>query len=156
MEAYEEAQEKAKKHLKIADHMLTQSYPIVKDPKLLVTVIENLFLALESSMSALLYYDRLYKRIPPFHDGFDSKLEIFRSRCNRRYNFKNNYPALIREIKEIISEHKKAPMEFSRKGQFVICSDNYSTKSITVEKMKEHIAQAKLFIADMERMVERK
>ena len=156
METYEEARGKAKRHIKIADHMLTQTYPLVQDPKLLVAVMENLFSAMDSSMSAILYYERLFKRIPPFHDSFDSKLNIFRARCIRRYNFSTDYIILIQNIREILKEHKESPFEFSRKGRFVICSDNYRMKTISVDKMKGYIRQAKDFVAEMETMVNKK
>ena len=64
MEKYEEIRDKAIKNIKIADHMLTQTYPLVKDPRLLLTVLENVFLSLTNAIGALLYFERLYKRVP--------------------------------------------------------------------------------------------
>ena len=156
MEAYEDAREKAKRHIKIADHMLTQTYPLIQDPKLLVAVMSNIFSALTNSMSAMLYYDRLFKRIPPFHDSFESKFNIFRARCARRYNLGTESILLIQEIKEIIKEHKESQFEFSRKGKFVICSDNYRMKTISVEKMKDYIKKTKSFVAEMEKTVSKR
>ena len=48
MESYEIARDKAKRHVKIADHMLTQTYPLIQDPKLLIAVMDNIFNAFDS------------------------------------------------------------------------------------------------------------
>jgi len=153
MESYEIARDKAKRHVKIADHMLTQTYPLIQDPKLLIAVMDNIFNALTSSMNAILYYDRLMKRIPPFHDSFESKINIFRARCSRRYNCSTEYVKLMQEIREIMKEHNESPFEFSRRGKFVICSDNYRMKTISVDTMKDYIRQTKEFAEIMEAMV---
>ena len=72
-----ELKEEALKKLKTADHILTQSYPLVKDTRLLLAVMDNIFLSLTNSMSSLLYQERLLKTIPPFHDNFDSTAAPF-------------------------------------------------------------------------------
>ena len=54
MEKYEELRDMARKKIQIADHMLTMTYPMIKDPKLLLAVMENIFLALTNSIAASL------------------------------------------------------------------------------------------------------
>ena len=77
MEQFQEAIEKANQKLKIADHMIFMTYPLVRDNRLLLSIIQNIFLALTNSMSSILYYERLFKKIPSFNDNFDSKFTIF-------------------------------------------------------------------------------
>lgn len=149
MEKFQELRETAKKKIQLADHILTQTYPLVKDTKLLLVVMENIFLALTNSIGSLLYYERLFKRIPPFQDNFSSKFNMFRAKCIDRYKIDKEHVIFIQDIKDIIVEHKKSPVEFVRKDRFVICSDNYSMKTISVEQIKEHLAKAKLFTNQM-------
>jgi hypothetical protein len=150
MEHFQVARDKAKKNLKVADHMTFMTYPLVKDSRILLSIMENLFLALTNSMGAILYYDRLFKRVPPFHDTFESKYSLFKERCIGRYNLSKDYLALMEEVKDIILQHKKSPVEFTRKDAFVICSDNYRMKTITIEKIKEYISRTKSFVSAME------
>lgn len=149
MEKYQELSEAARKKIQIADHMLTMTYPMVKDPKLLLTVIENVFLALTNSMGALLHYERNYKRVPPFQENFASKFNIFKHKCSLRYNIEKENLAMIQEIKDIILQHKKSPVEFTRNDAFVICSDDYQMKTISLEKMKSYIFKSKLFLQNI-------
>ena len=153
MEKYEELRDIAKKKIHIADHMLTMTYPMVKDPKLLLAVIENVFLGLTNSMGALLHYERTYKRVPPFQDTFVSKFNVFQQKCVPMYNISKDYLTTMQETKEIILQHKKSPVEFTRRDAFVICSDDYQMKTISLEKMRGYITKSKLFIKDIDNII---
>lgn len=153
MEKYEELRDIARKKIQIADHMLTMTYPMVKDPKLLLAVMENVFLALANSIGSLLYYERNYKRVPPFQDTFVSKFNIFKEKCVKRYNIDEEMTLMMQEIKDIILQHKKSPVEFTRSDSFVICSDDYKMKTISLEKMKNYILKSKSFIQNINNII---
>jgi len=148
MELFQEAMEKAKKNIQIADHMLTVTYPLVKDTKLLLAVIENIFLAYSNSMSAILYQDRILKKIPLFNNTFESKFNMFKQRCVDRYRIDKSFISEMQNIKETIIQHKKSPVEFVRKDRFVICSNNYKLKTINLEEIRRYLNKAKLFIEE--------
>ncbi len=153
MEQFQSAREDAKKNIKLADHMITVTYPLIKDSKLLLAVMENLFLAYTNAMSSILHYDRLFKRIPAFPDTFEGKFRMFRNKCMLKHNLSKNFANEIQDIREIMEEHRKSPVEFSRKDRFVICSDNYNMKSLSPEDIRRHIEKAKLFIQAMDNIV---
>jgi hypothetical protein len=152
MEKFQEAREKAKRNLQIADHMVYMTYTIVKEPKLLLAVLENVFLALTNSMSSVLHYENLFKRVPPFPENFEAKFVLFREVASK-HNINKEYLSLIREVKDIIAEHRKSPVEFVRNDRFVICSSDYRMKIISVEQIKKYITQTKAFIRDMNAIV---
>ncbi len=153
MERYDELRDIASKKIKIADHMLTMTYPMVKDPKLLLAVMENVFLALTNSVGALLHYERTFKRVPPFQETFVSKFNVFREKCAIRYNIDKEQVLMLEEIKDIILQHKKSPVEFTRSDSFIICSDDYKMKTITLDKMKNYILKSKLFIQNISNII---
>lgn len=145
MEKFQELRESAKKKIGVADHMLTQTYPLIQDPKLLLAVLENVFLSFTNSMSSILYYERLFKRIPPFQDNFESKFNSFRARIVEKHNVNAKYVNTIKEVKDLIVQHKKSPVEFVRKDKFVICNENYKIKTISINDIKSYIQEAKEF-----------
>lgn len=149
MEKYQEVRDRAVKNIKIADHMLTQTYPIVNDPRLLLTVLENVFLSLTNAMGALLHFERLHKRIPPFNDNFDSKFNMFKMRMVEKHKINKENVKFIGDVKSMIVSHKKSPMEFSRKGVFVMCSGDYNMKTLTPNDMRAYITKAKSFVGDI-------
>ncbi len=151
-EKFQKAKDDALKFLKSADHMLTQTYPLVKDPKLLLAVLNNLSISLEHIMSAVLYYDRIYRRIPPFYDNFESKFNIFKLK-SAPMNKLTEMVAFIHEINELVKKHKHSPVEFSRKDAFVICDESYKMKTITIEMLHEYVEKTKGFYSKMEEIV---
>jgi len=155
MEQFQEAIEKANQKLKIADHMIFMTYPLVRDNRLLLSIIQNIFLALANAMSSILYYERLFKRIPAFNDNFDAKFTVFRIKCVDRLNIDKKYIKLISEIEDIIIEHKKSPVEFERNNKFVICSSTYRMRTISVEEIKKYITETRMFIQEANNIVSR-
>ena len=153
MEEFQIARQRAQDKFKIADHMLTQTYPLVKDPKLLVAVMENLFLALTNTIASILHYERTFKRIPPFVDNFENKFELFKDKCVARHNLDKKYIALITDVKESVIAHRKSPVEFARKENFVICEDNYKLKTISFEQIRGYIDLTQRFLKEANAIV---
>ena len=153
MEKFRELIDAANKKLKLADHILTMTYPIFKDPGLLLSSIENIFLAFTYGTSSLLYYEKVFKRIPPFPDNFESKLELFRDKCLKRYGIDYGYIKIMQEIKEIIIAHKKSPVEFKRKEYFIICDGDYRMRAISANIIKDYVGKAKLFIKNISAII---
>ena len=153
MEKFQELRDLARTRIKVADHMVTMTYPLVKDSKLLLAALENVFLSLSYSVGSVLHHQRLFKKIPPFQDTYESKYNMFLSRIVDKHKISKEYIALMQEVHEIIEEHKKSPVEFSRKDRFVICSDTYKIKEVSVEKIRSYIAKTKEFVGKAEAIV---
>lgn len=155
MEKFEEYRQEATRKLRSADHMLSTTYPLLKDPKLLLAVLENLHAALDSSVAALVHHERHWKRIPPFHDTFEMRLQIFSTQLARRLEIPPEYVQLISGVRELYLNHKKAPVEFARQDKFVMCSDQYSVKTLSERELKNHLSRAKGFVRLIEEVISR-
>jgi hypothetical protein len=144
MEKFQIVRKEALSKIKAADHMLTQTYPMLKDNKLLLAVLSNLISGVESTMTAILHYDRVFHKIPPFHDTFQSKIYLFRNTSIGIHKLQDHLPFIIK-INEIDEKHKSSPVEFARQDSLVICDGSYSMKSITAKDLKKFIDEAKSF-----------
>lgn len=153
MEEFQILRDKAMQKIRVADHMLFMTYPLVKDPKLLLSIIENISASLDYGISALLQHERLFKKIPPFHDTFPSRFEIFKDKMIPRHNLSPSHTKLIIDVRSIISQHKKSPVEFARKDKFVICSPTYSLKTIDINLVKKYIFETKIFVNNINKIV---
>lgn len=123
------------------------TYPLVKETRLLLNIINNLNIALVRSVDSFLLYERHYKRIMRIPETFKEKLELF-LHLGRKYGFSKEEIDMIKTISGIIESHKKSPVEFSRKEKFVIFSDSFSSyKSIDVDTVKNYLSKAKVFIS---------
>jgi hypothetical protein len=153
MEDFRLLLKEANTSFRTADHMLYVTYPLIKENRLIISMTENLNNALIKAMEALLYYDRAYKRVEVFPDDFYSKFDVFKRECAIRYGIDRNYIALIQDLRDLINERKKSKMEFIRNDKYVICSDNYSVKTITIDKLKEYLNISKIFIRKVNQII---
>jgi hypothetical protein len=154
MDHYDKLKDLAKKKLQIADHMLTMTYPFVQDPRLLLTVLENIFQAMHYGLAAVVNFERTYKRVPAFQDTFVSQLHIFEQHCQQTYGFQKEDLDVLQEVRSLIEGHKKSPIEFSRKDKFVICTPDYDMKSITLDNIKDYITHTKSFLHKVDTIVQ--
>ena len=145
---------RANKMYETADHLAYTTYPLVGDTKLIITVVENLYASLVTAMDAFLYYDRLYKRINPVPENFHSKFETFKTKTAPRYDINSEKILLILNLREIIKKRQESPMEFTRKNKYVIASQDYELKTITIETAKKYLAESKIFIDKLNRIIE--
>ena len=146
MDKITEYNDKAVKNLHIADHILTQTYPSLNDPKLLLAVLENLFLAMSNALTALLHHEEYHGKVPKFSDEFDSKLNLFKLKVVKQHQITPDVVAFIHDLKSKVSAHKKSPVEFARKDRFVMCSDTYQTQIISAPQLKKDLQKTKLFL----------
>lgn len=138
--------QQAIREVRLADHMLTMTYPLLKDPKLLLAILENLFLASSHAMSALLSFERAWKRIPAFQDTFESKFHIFKQKVVPRYQIDMKWLRFIAELKEALEDHRQASTEFSRKGMFVMANEEYRLRTLSVDDLKYYLRLTKDFV----------
>jgi hypothetical protein len=137
----------SQKRIKTADYMLTMTYETVKEPKLLITILNTVFLATKEAIDASLYYERHFKRIPAFNENnFEVKLDIFKRVLSTKYGIKKEEFKFIDFLRQIKKDHKDSAVEFSRKENFFIFDDNYKGENIDKEVVKNSIINAKLFI----------
>ena len=153
MEKFLELIESSQKKLTLADHILAVTLPLAKDPNLLITVAENIFLSFNYAITSLLHYELKYKRISGFDNTFKEKFSIFKEECAERYKIEASHIKTVQELREILLAHKKSPMEFPRKESFVICDESYGSKILTQDILKEYLKKAKLFIKRLSTIV---
>lgn len=142
----QEQYDKAVRSWRTADHLLTKTYPFIQEPKLLLTVIENLFLAMSNAMAAMLKHEYAQKRIPAFGETFDEKMRVMRLHVAQRLQIPGEELSIAQELKNIVLAHKQSPVEFVRNNVFVICGKNYELQPLAETQVKIYHRRAKVFI----------
>jgi len=136
-----------------ARHLLNVTFPMIKDPKLLIGVINNISDSLESSMDAILTYERLLHLVPAYNNAYESKFNLFKMKSVRRNNIPLETIHLMSELKYIIDLHKKSPMEFQRGNRFVICNKDYQLKVISIKDLQKQLYITKNMLDKMQQIV---
>ena len=142
----------AEKHYRIADHMTYVSYSILKDAKLLMNVVENLNSSMKNAVEAILHYERINKRISFYPREYENMIDVLKT-VSRNYNLKESDINFLKDINRTVNEHKKSPVEFTRRNKFIIASDIYRLKTLTIEDAKSYISKAKVFILILHKLI---
>jgi hypothetical protein len=148
MEPFQAARERALQNLRLADHMLHVTYPLLNEPKLLLGVIDHLHACLKEAVTAIVAHERLFKTIPDAESSTNT-FRVFTEHIVERYDIDREYVKLIEELQEITTLHRTSPVEFRRRDMFVICTDHYHMKTIHAEQLKHHLKKAKEFMTIM-------
>ena len=143
----------AKRKVMVADHMLVMTYKQLKDPKILIAVLDNLHQAIKIGLSELLEKERAYKRVPAYSDTAESMFNVFRDKLATKMGAKSETLRGVSEVLELRKEQKAAPVEFSRNKEFVIANKDYRLKTLTEEKLKNNIKFTRELLGLFERYV---
>lgn len=147
MEEFKRLVLEANKYFKTADHLVYVTYPLVQDHKLLITALENLYLAMKCSMDAIIYYDKMFKRIGPVPEAFETKYEVFEMKCAPRYKIPSNFVDVLKELKRFVNDHKGSQVEFVRHNKVVICSEGYETiRTVDLSLVKNYVIYVRGFM----------
>ena len=152
MEIVRDALINSKKCIGVADHMLTQTMKFVQEPKILATVLNNIFSSMLYSMYALLFFERQKRRIPPFHNNYVSRIYMFRIKVAPRYGLAQ-YLKTIEELKELSDRHQETPIDFSGSNNNPFSSQKKT--SITEENIKKYLETSTSFLMKVEEIIKR-
>src|SRR3989344_7001439 len=121
---------KANKSIKAADHLAYVTYPLIRDTKLLNQIVQNIYLALLSSIDALLYYDWMFKRIPSFPQDLESKIDMFKNKTAKFHSLDKSHIALIYAMVELANSLKNKQFAFVKKDKLTLY-DGINVKTVT-------------------------
>ena len=134
--------EEIKRTLRNADHMIYITYPVLKENRLLVKVLEEVYSSVKKTVDIIMQHEYENKRIKIYSD-YKINMTIFEQRCAARYYLTQEEITGIRQIMDLFDSHKSSPLEFSRQNKIIIMSDNLKTDSVTVQKLKLMLGTAK-------------
>lgn len=128
--------EQAKRHFKIADHMAYVTFTLLKENRLMIKILNELYLSTRHLIRSILQYEYAYKRVQLYKDPV-LNLKTFRQKIAPLYLAPEEISKVL-QILELEKKHKDSPLEFVKKDKFVIMlGDRYET--LTIEKIKEFI-----------------
>jgi len=134
----------ARRKVGVADHILEHTYPLVKDPKLLLSALQNLSDAIDAGVEALLL--QYGHEVPR---SFGDRIEELR----RVQRVPDGFVRFVNEVRDTLQDHRESPVEFVRSQRFVICDPDYRLRTLAEDQVKGYVRRAKVFIAMMEEKV---
>ncbi len=132
----------AEKSLRTADHMVYITFPLIKDKRLLLKIVQEIKKVISGCITSILQYEYLYKRINLYKDSREN-FKTFTEKCAPRYNINHNEIKMIMELFDFVEKHKESPFEFIKNDKVVILSNGMVPKTLSLEKTKEFLILAK-------------
>ena len=142
MEKFLENVQEAEKNLRTIDHIVYVTFPLIKDKRLLLKVIQDIKGVVTHCITSILQYEYLYKRISLHRDSREN-FKTFTEKCAVKYNISKEEIRLFMELAEFVEKHKASPFEFVKEERIVILSENSKPTTLTLGKTKEFLIMAK-------------
>lgn len=128
----------AEKKIQTADHMIYVTFPLIKDKRLLLKILQEIKNSVTNCINSILQYEYLYKRITLYKNP-KLNFKIFTEKCAPRYKITKEEINLILELFDFMEKHRESPFEFTKDDKVVILSNGLKPKTLTVEKTKEFL-----------------
>lgn len=144
--------QKADNSIRVLDHIVYVSFPLIKDKKILLKVlleVQGIFVRL---INSVLHYEYLYERV---RLSSNSKMNFrnFKLKCALRYGLSENDICLIDNLFELVEFHKKSSMDVFKEGKVFIFSDNMNSKSFSLEEIKAFLNLSKRFLVNIKKVM---
>jgi len=140
-EKFIESLEHATKSLQTADHLTYITFPLIKEKRLLLKILSEINQSIVDTINAILQYEYLYKRIHIYTEA-KANFETFKLIAHR-FNLSNEQISKVIEIMTLNERHKKSPFEFVKNDKIIIMSGSMQTDTLTLEKIKSFLIEAK-------------
>ncbi len=143
---------KAQEKEYIVNQVLTITYPLARDAKLLLTAVENIFLSMHYALQAFLTHEHDHARLRAIPDTYEARVQKAKSLMPEHRDALQS----MTELRGIIMKHQQSPIEFNRQDRYVICSDKYQLTVITLDMIKKAHEKSKVFIHEVATILEKK
>jgi len=154
MEKYEESLSRAVKSLETADHMVYVTFPLIKEQKLLLRILVEIYDCLLGLINAMLQYEYYYKRIEVFKEPKDN-FQTFRE-ISPGYGITEYQIEKIIEILKLAERHKKSPFEFVKNENIIIMSEGMKTDVLNLEKIKFYLLESKDILRKVNNVIKKR
>ena len=135
----------AEKQWRSADHLIYITLPVVKDTRLLLRALDSINKSVTLSISTILKFEYLYKRVELSADS-GKNLETFFKKCAGRYGLNEQDNKDLKRILFLGKKHKESGFEFSKYRKVVILDDNLTVDEVTDGQIKEFLKVSRKII----------
>ncbi len=149
---------RAVQQYQVAVHLLTVTFPLAKEPKLLPGITFNLTSAFECAIETLLVYERKLGLIPAYAEemDFNQKLKLFKEKCVVRNKIPVKYLHLLSQMQHLQQLHQTCPTEFQRGNKLVMCTSRYEMHTVSIKDIKNYVSETKEFLGMITQIIDKR
>lgn len=155
MEEYKILMENAYKEAKLADYMAYVTSKLVKDKKILISVLDHVNKSFTYSIKAYLMKERMYRRVPPLPSDNKSLIEMFFDESAKGLNVEKSLKFLMLKVNNAIKAYNDRGMLLERTNKYVFVAGNYKLIDFKVKDVKDLLKKNIDFVNVLKREVTR-
>ena len=140
----------AKKELKLADHMLYVTLPLIADERLFISIIDHLFKSAVGVIGKYLEREVSYKRLEVVPKDAKSQIELFKRMYLPKLGLDRKTGEMFDSLLSAKNARSNVQSNFARKDKFVIISRDYRIHTIDKDSIKKYISLQKKLISRIE------
>ena len=142
----------AEQRLGVASHLLTRTYPLVNDSRMLLAVAKELHQVNILATSAFLETELANKRIPVLPKNPETRIDLLEESL-KKHSLAEDILKNVKELHEIIVKHEKSPVEFAKPDKFVICDNDYKLITVSVDNLKSALSTTRSYLESINKIV---
>lgn len=139
------ALEKAEKEIFLAGHLLYVSFEMVKDPKFFVAVFGHIIDSAKLAVGAILGFERMNRRIPPYPSDFQSQVRVLMD-IGEGIGISEKNIKLLGDLSKIKYHGDEGVINFRRGDRYILATSDYSMETLDRERLKSFLHETKDFI----------
>lgn len=149
------ALEKAEKEIFLAGHLLYVSFEMVKDPKFFIAVFGHIIDSAKLALAAILGFERMHRKIPPYPSDFISQVKILRD-ISQSIGISERNIKLLESLSKIKYHGDEGVINFRRGDRYILATSDYSMETLDRERLKSFLHDTKDFILNVRGRIEGK
>ncbi len=138
----------ARGELKLADHMIYVTLPLLGDRRIFLNAVNHLGKAINGVIMAYLEKEKKYKRLE-FVPPLEMAVNLFVSKYAKKLGLEQ-YVSMIKAINSFNNVREKSSIKLKRDNKFIVISPEYTMVTLTEEEVKNYIRLTSEFIDVME------
>ena len=138
----------AKDELKLADHMVYITLPLLGDRMIFLSAVSHLGKSINKLIIAYLEREKKFKRLE-FVPPIDMAVNLFITKYSQRIGV-NDHVSMIKTINSFNNVRARSSIKLKRDDKFIIISPEYNMVTLTEVEVKKYIRQTSKFISVME------
>lgn len=131
----------AEKKIQIANHLIYVTFPLIKNKRLLIKIIQDLKTAVLNCVNTILQYESLKKRIKLTQDPLEN-FKIFSEQCTPQYTLTEQETQQILDLFKLAKKQEQSSMEIMKNEKVILLSKNLTPEFITIETAKKYLQLA--------------
>ncbi len=146
MDEYKSLIDQAYKEAKLADYMAYVTSKLVKDKKVVISILDHIHKSYMLSLTAFLSRERFYRRVPPVPKEPLLLIDLFFNQYAQSLNVNQSLKQVMLKISKAIKAYNERGMLLQRGTKYVFVAANYELIDVKPDDVKVWLKQNLNFI----------